>query len=487
MIYLTNTLSKEKEQFIPQNNNKVTIYHCGPTVYWTQHIGNMRAMVCADMVYRTLTLAGYNVDFVRNYTDVGHLTGDNHGDADTGEDRMEKAAKRENLSPDEIADKYIAQFESDTKKLNTFFPKYTRATHHITEMIEMVQTLLEKGFAYTTDLAVYFDISKAENYTQLSGQDISKLVCGSGHGEVNDTQAKKNPGDFSLWFFKAGTHANALQTWQSPFSSPLVENGEGFPGWHIECSAMATAHLGNTLDIHIGGIEHIPIHHTNEIAQSESATGKPFVKYWLHNEHLLVDGEKMSKSAGTSYVISDIEEKGFSALDLRMFFLGAHYRSKQNFTWEALAASKKARQKLQLAYLQTRLKKTTKEPVNETQQQYIKEFSQALFDDINTAKALAVVHTFAKDKNLTLAEKRSLFEFAEKTLQIGITDVKELDGQKIKMKVTIPKEILELAKQRVKAKKEKNYSLADELRTQIEAKGFEVIDTPDGFKISKSL
>jgi cysteinyl-tRNA synthetase len=252
----------------------------------------MRAVVIADLVRRMFAYNGYDVALVRNYTDVGHLTGDNIGDADQGEDRMTKAVRRENSTPDEIAQKYIDIYKRDISTLNVLPPTHDpRATEHIAGMIDLVQELLKNGNAYTTDYAVYFDVTTYHDYTKLSGQQLAKQEEGEGHGSVTDPN-KRNPADFAVWFFKAGTHANALQTWPSPFSSPLVENGEGFPGWHIECSAMSKAFLGSTFDVHMGGIEHIPIHHTNEIAQSTCANHAHFVNYWLHNEHLLVDGKK---------------------------------------------------------------------------------------------------------------------------------------------------------------------------------------------------
>lgn len=276
VLKIYNTLTRRKEEFKPLQAGKASFYYCGPTVYWTQHIGNLRGVFCADSIWRSLEYLGYQVKFVSNYTDVGHLTGDNEGDADLGEDKMEKGAKREGKTPQEIAEKYIAIYEQDIKDLNILSPTVRcRATDYIPEMIEMTRILLEKGFAYATDLAIYFDVSRAENYTQLSGQKLEEQMAGGGKGVVEDKQ-KKHSADFVLWFFKAGRHKNALQFWQSPFQSALVKNGAGFPGWHIECSAMAKKHLGATIDLHMGGIEHIPIHHTNEIAQSESANGVKF-------------------------------------------------------------------------------------------------------------------------------------------------------------------------------------------------------------------
>ena len=338
MLAFYNTLHRKKQEFHPLHGKKVTLYQCGPTVYWTQHIGNMRAVVVADLFVRTLEYLGYTVHFVRNYTDVGHLT----SDSDTGEDKMEKGAKRENTTPQQIADKYIGIFERDAGLLNAKNPTLQcRATEYIDQMIDLTQKLLDTHHAYVTDLAVYFDTTTFPKYYALSQQKEDALIAGAGKGTVEDAH-KKNPSDFALWFFKAGTHAHALQFWPSPFHSQYVEHGEGFPGWHIECSAMSMKNLGETIDIHMGGVEHIPVHHTNEIAQSESVTGKPFVHYWLHYEHLLVNGEKMSKSLGTGYTIEELLQKKYHPLALRYFFLQAHYRTRQNFTFEALQSSTNA-------------------------------------------------------------------------------------------------------------------------------------------------
>lgn len=383
MLKIYNTLTKQEEEFKPIKEKKVYFYQCGPTVYWTQHIGNLRSVVLADFIIRTLKYIGYNVRFVRNYTDVGHLSGDNEGDADTGIDRMEKASIRESLEPFVIAQKYIDIYERDIQLLNTLSPDVKpRATEHIQEDIEMIENLLNKDFAYITDLAIYFDVSKAKNYAALSGQNIEENRKGAGSGDVLDSQ-KKNPQDFALWFFKKGVHSNALQIWPSPW-------GEGFPGWHIECSAMSRKYLGNTLDIHMGGIEHIPIHHTNEIAQSESANGVKFVNYWLHNEHLLVDNKKMAKSEGTGYSLSEIIEKGYSPLALRYFFLQANYRSKQNFTFQALDSAQKG-----LDNLYKKIKSLGEERglIDEA---FKNKFKEALEDNFNTPKALAVLSSLLK-------------------------------------------------------------------------------------------
>ncbi len=473
VMKLYNTLTKQKEEFVPIQPNKVSMYHCGPTVYWTQHIGNMRAVVMADLIKRSFHYLNYDVTLVRNYTDVGHLTGDNEGDADTGEDRMAKAAQRESVDPMTIAKKYTDIYESDRESLNTLKPEHCpAATNHIQEMVDMVQILIDKGFAYSTDLAIYFDVTKKSDYTKLSGQDIAEQISDAGHGSVSDP-GKRNPQDFSLWFFKVGSHSNALQTWESPFTSPLVKHGEGFPGWHIECSAMSQKYLGDSFDIHMGGIEHIPIHHTNEIAQSESATGKTMSTYWVHNEHLSVNGGKMSKSEGTSYTISDLEEKGFSALDLRYFFLQAHYRSKQNFTWESLTASQTALNKIYKEIIQ--LRNTSENTIGKINAELKEVFIEKISDDINLPQALAVLHKVLKSDICDSDKLATIYDF-DHVLGLKLSEYTET-------KINIPDEIIKLLKFRAEARNNKDWETSDQIRDEIIGLGYQVLDVDGEQKI----
>ncbi|OQA36849.1 MAG: Cysteine--tRNA ligase [Parcubacteria group bacterium ADurb.Bin326] len=467
MLKIQNTLTKKTEDFQPLEDGKVKFYQCGPTVYWVQHIGNMRAMVLADLIRRSLVYLGYEVKFVRNYTDVGHMTTDEDG----GEDKMTKAAKRESLSPEQIADKYIAQFEADVKALNCLPPDYApRATEYIRQMQEMVQYYLDNGFAYVTDLAIYFDISKAKDYTALSGQKLEMNQAEAGSGEVGDPQ-KKHPADFAVWFFKAGTHANALQTWSHDFKLPDGSEikGEGFPGWHLECSAMNYALLGPTIDIHLGGIEHVPVHHTNEIAQSEAFTGKKFVDYWMHNEHLTVDGGKMSKSEGTAYSVADIVAKGYDPLVLRYFFLGAHYRSKQNFTWEALDAAKSALDNLSGQILAL---KSEGGVINED---FKKKFIETLESDFNLPQALSVVFEMLK-ADITNADKYATLLDFDKVLGLGLSELKEDEA---------PEQIKKLAEERWQARQNKDWSESDRLRDEITNFGWQMEDGKDDYKLKK--
>lgn len=466
-IYLYNTLTKKKELLVPIKKNKVLFYQCGPTVYWTQHIGNMRAMVMADLMRRTLAYSGYKVDFVRNYTDVGHLT----DDQDTGVDKMEKAANREKLTPKEIANKYIAIFEHDLKDLNTLAPnEKPKATEYVPEIIDMVQKLLLGGYAYATDLAIYFDISRAKDYTKLSGQNLAENISGAGVGDVEDPQ-KKNPADFAVWFFKAGKHEKALQYWKSPFISKLVKNGEGFPGWHIECSAMIETILGDTIDIHMGGIEHVPVHHTNEIAQSEAANHAPLAHYWLHNEWLTVNDGKMSKSEGTGYSLAEVKRKGYDALSLRFFFMQAHYRSRQNFTWEALTAAATGYKNL-LGNIAALGHKAGK--VNTI---FKDEFIAKITDDFNISAGLAFVFEVLKAE-ISPADKLATILDFDKVLGLNLKEASQ-------RKEEIPNEIKMILDERKIARESKDFKKSDELRDKIKEFGYEVKDTSEGQVVIK--
>ena len=465
-LKLHNTLTRKKEVFKPIEKNQVSFYHCGPTVYWTQHIGNMRGMLCADIVVRVLRYSGYKVKHIRNYTDVGHLT----SDQDEGEDKIEKRAKQEKTSAKEIAKKYINIFEKDVSDLNVLEPDIKpKATEHIQEMIDMIQLLLDKKYAYSTDLAIYFNVSKAKNYTQLSGQKIEEKLKGAGKGDASDPQ-KKDSADFALWFFKAGKHKDASQYWPSPFKSKLIDCGQGLPGWHIECSAMCNKYLGQNIDIHMGGIEHIPVHHTNEIAQSESANDVKFTNYWLHNEHLLVDNKKMSKSEGTSYSLTDLKEKGFNPLSLRYLFLQAHYRSPQNFTWESIKSAQKGYNNLL-----DQVKNLGNEK-GEINKEYKDKFIEKINDDFNIPQALVIIHEVLKSELIASEKLATILDF-DKVLGLGLNKIE-------KEKIIIPKEIKNLIQQRKEAREAKDWSNSDKIRKEIEAKGFNIKDTNNGQKVS---
>jgi cysteinyl-tRNA synthetase len=465
-LFIYNTLSRQKEAFKPLFGDTVSMYYCGPTVYWTQHVGNLRGAFCADIVVRSLAYLGYQIKWVRNYTDVGHLT----SDEDSGRDKMEKAAEREGLAALAIAQKYISAYEQDTAALNLSEPDFKpRATEYIAEMIEMVETLLDKGYAYATPLAVYFDVSKSRDYTRLSGQKLEENQAGAGAGEVSDPE-KRHQADFALWFFRAGVHAKASQYWPSPFVSSLVEKGYGFPGWHIECSAMSKKCLGPTIDLHMGGIEHVSVHHTNEIAQSEAANGVKFVNYWLHNEHLLFDSGKMSKSQGTSFSLSEVAARGFKPLALRYLYLGAHYRSKQNFTWDSMRAAQSGLDNL---YRQLAKLGSVGGSIN---QSYKESFADVLADDFNTPKALAVLQEVLKS-SLPDSEKLATVLDFDRVLGLNLAEAV--------FPVELPSEIMKLKEAREKARQGKDWLESDRLRQEIEAAGYAVEDGRDGMKIIK--
>jgi len=462
-----NTLTRTLEDFKPIETGKVRFYHCGPTVYWVQHIGNLRGTTMADLIRRALIFSGYQVKFVRNYTDVGHLT----SDQDTGEDKMEKGVKREGSTPQAIADKYIKIYESDSKAINILPPDHTpKASGYIEPIISMIKTLLDKGFAYVTDLAVVYDTGKFLNYNQLNRQKIELNVKAAGKGQVVDP-GKKHFSDFNLWVFKKGKHQNALQTWPSPW-------GEGFPGWHIECSVMTKALLGDTIDIHMGGIEHVPVHHTNEIAQSEAANGVKFVNYWLHNEHLVVNDKKMAKSEGTGLTLAEVINKGYDPLALRYFFLNAHYRSKQNFTWEALDGAEEGYNKLkELVRVFRKQPQRTQLSVEKLKMvdNFRNRFLHAINNDFQIPQALAITWEMLKSNIPSMDKLDLLFDFD----QVFGLKLNKTDEQ------IIPQEIVDLAAKRWSAKLSGDFKQADELRQQINSKGFGTVDTKEVYEIKK--
>ncbi len=462
---LYNTLTRKIEEFKPIEDKKVRFYHCGPTVYWVQHIGNLRAMTWADFIRRSLIYLGYKVKFVRNYTDVGHLV----SDEDQGEDKMEKGAKREGLSPKQIADKYIKIFEDDTKVLNILEPDYKpRATEYIKQMQEMIQILLDQGFAYITSLAVVYDISKFEGYNKLNHQKIELNLKGAGKGTIENPE-KKHFADFNLWVLKKGIHKNALQTWPSAW-------GEGFPGWHIECSVMAKAILGDTIDIHMGGIEHISVHHTNEIAQSEAANKVLFAHYWIHNEHLNVNDEKMAKSKGAGYTLKEIIDRGFDPLVLRYFFQSAHYRSKQNFTWEALKSAQETLDKLRDITLNLKSQENPTSMISLKNNGFRQRFADALSNDFQIPQATAVMWEMLKS-DLTPQEKLNLLFDFDQVFGLKLDAVNE---------EKIPVNIIKLADQRLQARRDRNFDMSDKLRIKIEKAGYKIEDLGNDYKIKKN-
>jgi cysteinyl-tRNA synthetase len=452
MIKLYNTLTRKKDEFKPLKNKRAGIYSCGPTVYWYQHIGNLRSYIFSDILKRALKYDGYKVKHVMNVTDVGHLT----SDADEGEDKIEKAAKKENKSAKEISDYYWKIFRSDFKKLNIIEPNiWCKATEHIKEQIELIKKLEQKGFTYRTSDGIYFDTSKLDDYGKLAGLKKEGLEP----GKRIEMKEKKNPTDFALWKFSQNP-GQRQQEWESPWSL-------GFPGWHIECSTMSMKYLGETFDIHTGGEDHISVHHTNEIAQSESATGKKFVNYWLHGAFLTFKGKRVSKSKGGLYTVSELEEQGFPPLAFRYLCLNAHYRTPLDFSLENLKGAENAYQRLK--EIAGKLKGDGK--INK---KYLSEFEKAINDDLDMPKALSVLWNLIRDKNA---------DGKLKTIE-EMDEVFGLDLLK-KEKLAIPKEIKKLADEREKARKGNNWQKSDELRKQIEDKGYKIEDTPSGPVVKK--
>jgi cysteinyl-tRNA synthetase len=458
---LYNTLTRKVEEFEPLNPPEVTFYSCGPTVYDYTHIGHARTYVNNDILKRTLNYLGYKVRHVMNITDVGHLTGDD----DTGVDKLEKGAKKTGKTVWEVAEFYTKFFERTIKDLNIIFPdKLIKATDYVDQMIQLIKQLNQKGFAYETGEAIYFDVTKFKNYGKLSGQKLEDKKQ-KAREEVNLDSAKKHPADFALWFKRVGRFADHQMHWPSSW-------GEGFPGWHIECSAIAMKELGETVDIHAGGIDHIPVHHENEIAQSEAATEKPFVRYFFHNEFLLVEGKKMSKSLNNFYTLDDLSKKGIEPAALRLLFLQTHYRQQMNFTWESAAAAQEALNKLRDTVLELKKNTETSGKGND----YQKEFKEALSNDLQTPQAVASMWKMLKS-DLPAGDKLNLlFEF-DQILGLGLADVRE---------VKIPDDVKKLLDQREKARKDKDFVKSDELRKQIQDKGYIIEDLDTGYKIKKA-
>lgn len=452
MIKLYNTLTRKKEEFKPIQKGKVGIYSCGPTVYWYQHIGNLRTYIFSDILKRVLIYNSYKVKHIMNVTDVGHLT----SDADEGEDKIERAAKKEGKKASDIANFYWKIFKQDFEKLNIIEPDtWTKATEHIKEQIELIKKLEKKRYTYKTSDGIYFDTSKFKEYGELAKLKIHKLKAGA-RISMGD---KKNKTDFALWKF-SGEPGKRQQEWKSPW-------GVGFPGWHIECSAMSMKYLGEHFDIHTGGEDHIPIHHTNEIAQSEAATGKKFVNYWIHGAFLTFKGEKVSKSKGGLFTISELEMRNYNPLSYRYLDLTANYRTQLEFSLENLDNAQNSYE---------RLKKIIAEIKDDGKinKEYLEEFENAINDDLNIPLALQILWKLVRD------EKAS---GKIKTIE-KIDSVFGLDLLK-KEKVEIPNSVKKLVEEREKARKEKNFKLADELREKIKKAGFSVDDTDDGARVRK--
>lgn len=461
-IYFQNTLTREKEKFMPINAEEVKMYSCGPTVYSYAHIGNFRTYIFVDSIRRMFKYNGIKLKHVMNITDVGHLT----SDADTGEDKMEKAAKKEGKDPYEIAEFYTNAFMKDMKSLNIDMPEIvTKATDNINQMLEMVEEIVENGYAYETSTGIYFDVSKLDKYPVLSNNSVEGQEAGA---RIEIDPEKKNPYDFAIWIKAPENH---IMKWDSPW-------GKSYPGWHIECSAMGRRFLGENFDIHTGGVDHIPVHHENEIAQCKGAFGHNPAKYWLHCEFLLVDGGKMSKSLGNVYTISELQEKGIEPLAYKMFCFSSHYRNKLNFTWEGVKASAKSLERLRNGY---QLHKSGNDNLNDIDKENLvtleEKFHQAINDDLNMPLALSYVW------EATRYEKKSpeIAKLLEKFDTVLGLEIDRIDNKEQE----IPEEILELVEQRKQARLNKDWAKSDELRDLIQSKGYIIKDTKDGMEITK--
>ncbi len=456
---LYNTLTRKKEDFSPMDGKCVRMYSCGPTVYNYAHIGNLRTYIFMDLLRRTLRYEGYKIKGVMNITDVGHLL----SDSDDGEDKMQKAAREQNKNPYEIAEYYTKVFFEDLAKLNIGRPELTpKATDHIPDMIKYVEGLMEKGVAYETSDGIYFDISKFPKYGMLSGIKLDEQQAGA-RVEVND--GKRHPADFALWKKAPKEH---IMQWESPW-------GMSYPGWHIECSAMSKKYLGEVFDIHTGGVDHIPIHHENEIAQSETLTGKNPARFWMHGEFMLVNGGKMSKSLGNTYTIAQLEQMGYKPMHFRYFCLNAHYRKKLNFTFEGLDGAKVSYERLGSLLLKHKASeaKTDEKLLAE----YKKQFEDNITDDLNIPGALGVLWTMVKEPF-----SKDIYALAldfDKVFGLSLADYKEE-----KKELEVPAEVKAIAEERFEARKNKDWAKSDELRNKLSELGYNVKDAKDGYELS---
>ncbi len=457
-IYLYNTLTRNKDKFIPLDNKEIRMYSCGPTVYKDATIGNMRTNIFQDVLRRVLRYNGYKIKHAMNITDVGHLV----SDADEGEDKMLKSAREEHKSPYEIAEHYTKLFFKDLAMLNIETPEIVcKATDHIKEMLEFVKELVKKDFAYETSTAIYFDISKLDKYPILSNLNLEEQKAGA---RVEVDPEKRNPYDFALWIKAPENH---LMKWDSPW-------GPSYPGWHIECSAMGRKYLGEQFDIHTGGIDLIPTHHENEIAQSKGICGKVPANYWVHGEYLLIDGGKMSKSLGNVYLMKDFIERGYNPIVYKLFSYSCHYRNKLNFTWDGIEAASKSLERLKNGYQMHLQGKDEVE--DKTVEEYEEKFHKAINDDLNMPLAMGTVWEVVRN------EKKSP-KLAELLLKFDTVLGVEIDKQEEQEE--IPQEILDLVEQRTQARKNKDWAKSDELRDLIQSKGYEIKDSKEGTEVKR--
>lgn len=468
MIKLFNTLTRKEEEFIPINRNTVQMYCCGPTVYNYQHIGNLRTYIFEDLLKRVFIYNGYQVNHIVNITDVGHLT----SDADEGEDKMEEGSKREGKSVWDIAKFYTDEFTKDLKRLNILEPDiWCKATDFIKEQIDMILCLERKGFTYKTVDGIYFDTSKLKDYGKLANLDIEGLRAGA---RIEVLEGKRNKTDFALWKFSPADKRRQME-WDSPW-------GKGFPGWHIECSAMSVKFLGEHFDVHCGGIDHIPIHHTNEIAQTESCTGKKFVNYWIHGEFLIDETGKMSKSKGEFLRLQTVIDKEYDPLDFRYLCLGTYYRKHLQFSWENLDSARNAF---------TRMKNIVREFKEAHQSQlsqnkeskkfnhYKQKYLDAINNDLNIPASLGVLWEVLREEEMDIGEKLLLAYDYDKVFGLNLIKAKD------EKTLNISEEVLLLVQERTEAKNQKDFKKADMIREKVKELGYELVDKKDGVDIRK--
>jgi len=462
---LYNTLSRAKEDFVPLKAKTATIYSCGPTVYQYAHIGNLRTYIFMDLLRRGLKLSGFKLKTVVNITDVGHLL----SDGDEGEDKMEVAAKKAQKTPWEIAEYFTKVFLFDCERLNINKVEiYAKATDYIPEMIDYVAALIDKGYGYETSDGIYFDISKFKDYGKLSKIKLDEQQAGA---RVSVNTEKRNPADFALW---KKAEKNHIMQWQSPW-------GMGYPGWHIECSSLCKKFFGTKLDIHTGGVDHIPVHHENEIAQSEAREGVKTVNYWLHGAFMLVNGGKMSKSLGNAYTVQNLIDKGYSPLAFRYFCLNAHYRKELNFTFEGMDAAKVSLERLHAALLKHKAAAKIKASAKKISS-YKLEFETAVKDDLNIPMALGTLWTMLKETPSIDIYNLAL-EF-DSVFGLDLAKVVDLKKENVKA-IKLPKAVLDLAELRVKARADKNWAESDRLRDEIAKLGYTIKDVPNGYTVEK--
>jgi cysteinyl-tRNA synthetase len=463
-LRLFNTLGREIMEFIPLKKGKVGMYACGPTVYKYAHIGNLRTFILVDILRRTLDFLGYDVTYVMNITDVGHLS----DDADYGEDKMLKSAREKKMSVWDIAEYYTKAFFEDTDALNIKRPHIVcKATDHIEDMIQLIRRIENNGLTYFSGGNIYFDISQFSNYGKLALLDLNELKAGS-RIEIDDN--KKNPHDFVLWFTKSKFEEQSMQ-WESPW-------GRGYPGWHIECSAMSMKYLGDQFDIHLGGIDLIPVHHTNEIAQAEAATGKQWVKYWIHGEFLNTVKGKMSKSLGNFFTLNSLKEQDYEPLDYRYFCLGGHYRSQLQFSMEALDAARNARKNLVFRIAQLKEKAAGESEEGDVKEiPFYRSFVEHLCDDLNMPQCLSDLWNCIKDETLRPSIKLKIAEEMDRILG--------LDLEKATIDTDIDEYIEALIKEREEARKDKDFVKADRIRDELKKQNIILEDTPDGVRWRK--